>query len=64
MRHGIQGECANRTCRTYRSDEAADHIAIERGPFGRVVVYSIDRLTRRLYDLAKLLELLDRGSVA
>ena len=37
---------------------------IERRQLDRVVVYSIDRLTRRLYDLAKLLELFDRGIVA
>lgn len=37
---------------------------IEGKQFDRVIAYSIDRLTRRLYDLAKLLELLDRGSVA
>jgi site-specific DNA recombinase len=37
--------------------------AIELGELDRVIVYSVDRLTRRLVDFAKLLELFDRGSV-
>lgn len=37
--------------------------AVELREIDRVIVYSIDRLTRRLFDFAKLIELFDRGSV-
>lgn len=52
------------------SSESLDRPALQRmlnrielGKVGRVVVYSIDRLTRKLFDLHKLLEMFDRFGV-
>lgn len=52
------------------SSESLDRPALQRmlkrielGEIDRVVVYSIDRLTRRLFDLHKLLEMFDRFAV-
>lgn len=37
---------------------------VELGQFDRVIVYSMDRLTRQLFDFARLMEIFDRFGVA